>query len=588
MRRQNFTELLNKESEKRKKLEREKDEIIKAVEEKKRLQGELAEQKKVETLSTRKETDAKAGTKMSRSGQLAGSKRKSLNDNPAKEPSTLVLPEASHRNHKRSRTLGSAMPPPPKPTSLSPSPRSASQGFRFSNTSLGTSLSRSSSGRNFRKSQNRPLQDTTKTDFFRLLAHGVDPETPWIPLTAAQVTEKEKREKMERAAQIEAAYSRRRVGVPAKKIESAAQAAPTPESSVAAQSTSSPAPSTTSLKSETDELIQQMRDAQQQMAEDAAWFKQENERMQKEMEQEEKMRSSVSSNQSGRTSRSGLPMVNGYEYYPAPDLPSGSMSRVERRIRATGARGFASKPIPGDKSGYAAVPMSKKTAKRYKQAKEEMEEIETNGTAKKRRKHGNFDRAYKPSGEDELTEEEEELEYLPPKRPKDIKSSSLVARSSTKMDRSYRPSKEEGLTEEDKKLEYLAPRQWKGVRHARPAIIPSTAASKRPAKIRLRDDGLNQQHNHHDQHEEDDDEEYLDEDMDQSHLFYHNGEDGDTEELEDSEDEDIDYEDEDESESGREGARSQPYDDAPTPNTQTSHVSSGVGATAEDPLELSD
>ena len=515
------------------------------MEENKRLQAEIAEQKKTEELEARKKADVKAAMEKIRKGEL-GKKRKSLHDEPPQENSDQAATTGpSYRHHKRSRTVGSAMPPPLKPARSSP--RAASSGFRFSNTSLNASLTRASSASGFRKSSYKPPQDTTQTDFFRLLSHGLDPDTPWIPLTAAQVAEKQKKEKEEKEARFEAAYNRRRGGLPSKQTKSPTPAA---ESPVAAAPSTSPAPSISSIRSETEELIEQMREARKQMDEGAQWFREETERMGKELEQQEKLRSSASSNQSARISVNGLPMVNGYEYYPAPDTPSGSMSRVERRIRATGARGLANKPFGAAKSTYTAVPMSKKSARRYAQGHEEVEEIETNGTAKKRRKHGAVDRSYKPTGEDELTEEEEELEYMAPK-----------------------PSK--------------------AIKHAPPIPRSSKPATKEPAKVQATKNPFERQQNT--QAEDGDEEELLEEDEEDSkHSYYHNGEDGDTEELEDEEEELLEDSDEAEEDYDEDydashlRATSRPYDDAPTPNTQTSHVSSGVGATADDPLELSD
>lgn len=580
--------MLNKEAEKRKRLEQERLEIVKAFEEKKRLQVEMAEQKKAEELEARKKADIKAAMEMIRKGELGTKKRKSLHDESTKAPPDAAPLGPSYRHHKRSRTVGSPMPPPPKPTRISP--RAASNGFRFSNTSLGASLSRATSIRDpFRKSSYRPPQDTTKTDFFRLLAHGVDPETPWIPLTASQVNAKKKKEKEELDARIEAAYNRRRVGNSGKETKSPSAAS---ESPFAVAPSPSPAPSTAASTSlETDELIEQMREARKQMEEDEKWFREEREKMAKELDEQEKLRSSASSTQSGRISVNGLPMVNGYEYYPAPDLPSGSMSRVERQIRATGARGFANKPFGAEKSSYAAVPMSKKTARKYTQAKEAVEEIETNGTAKKRRKHRDVDRNYHPSGEDGLTEEEVELEYMGPKPSKAIKHTP-PAPQRPKFDRSYKPSGEDEVSEEEEELEYLAPERSNAIKHNPPA--PTTSAPV--VKIQATNNPFDRLQNT--EPDDEDEEELLeDEETDLKRLFCHNGEDGDTEELdeeeeellEDSEEDQKDYDDEyGEPEPGPSRATSRPYDDAPTPNTQVSNVSSGVGATADDPLELSD
>ena len=560
-RRKKFTALLGKEAEKRRRLEQEKDEIIKAVEEKKRLQAEMAEMKKAEELEAKKKADVKDAMEMIRSGQLAGKKRKSLDDNSSRETTNTSNAAPSYRSHKRSRTMGSAMPPPPKPQQSSPRP--ASNEFRFSKSGLGISLNRSSSGRGFGRSSYRPPQDTTQTDFFRLLAHGVDPETPWIPLTAAQVAAKEKKEKEDRDAKIDAAYNRRRVGDTVKKTTTRASKSPAADSPIAAPSSSAASTPVSTYDPESDELLQQLRAARQQMAEETDWLKSHNEQRQREIEQEEKLKSSASSNQSFRISSNGLPMVNGYEYFPMPNVNGGSMSRVERRIRATGARGLAHKPFGDYKPAQPAVPMSRKTAKKYLQLQEEIEDVEVNGTARKRRKHGTIDHSYRPSAEDQLTDEEQELE----------------------------------------EQAYQALKQPSGVRHPPPVAMSAKAAGKQPANIKIARNPFDRLQNA-DAEVEEYAESLEEDDEEAQRLYYHNGDgdDGDTEELDDEDEEDEDelledsedeleddeYDEDDLFDNHHLRSTSRPYSDAPTPNTQVSHVSSGVGATAEDPLELSD
>ena len=554
-RRKRFHDLLSEGAKKRRRMEKEKSDIIKAMEETKAVQAEIAaEDKRMAEVAVARnkilaEMEEKRKLEMSK-------KRKSLHETPAND--NAATPGPSYRNHKRSRTVGSGMLPPPRPAHSPPND------FKFSNTELHQKISRSRSARDFGRSINHsPSTDTTKTDFFRLLAAGVDPETPWIPLTTTQVIAKQKKDKEELDARIEAAYLRRRMGIPKKKSESPR---PASESPAVAPASSPPAQSTPGSSSSTGEMtediIAQSREATRMMVEDTKWLHEINQQMKKDLDrrdaEQEALRSSTSSNQSGRLSINGLPMVNGYEYWPSPDQHGASMSRVERRIRETGARGFANRPFGKykDRPAYTPVPMSKKTARKYAQAAEDVEEVEINGTAKKRKKHGEVDRSYKPSGDDELTEEEQELEYAGPKRPKAIK-------------------------------------------HAQPTPKVSVPSIEIAAKPPTTTNPFQRLQNT--QADDEDEEELLEDDKDpqQSYSqqsYYENGEDGDTEELDEEEEllEDSDEEDYDEDydESGQEPDRlrstSRAYDDAPTPNTQTSHVSSGIGATAEDPFELSD
>ena len=543
-------------------MEYEKNQIIIAMEESKIAQAQIAaEDKRLAALEAKKQKAAiEAEIKEKRTIEFLTKKRKSLHDTPAND--TTTTPEPSYRNHKRSRTVGSGMLPPPKPAQSPPSREVNS--FKFSNTELHQRISRSRSARDFSRSINySPSTDTTKTDFFRLVAAGVDPETPWIPLTAPQVIAKQKKDKEELDARIEAAYLRRRMGVPKKKSESPRPASESPAVAPASSPPAQSTPGSTSSTQTTDEIIAESREATRMMIEDTKWLHEINQQMKKDLDrrdaEQEALRSSTSSNQSGRLSINGLPMVNGYEYWPSPDQHGGSMSRVERRIRETGARGFANRPFGKykDRPAYTPVPMSKKTARKYAQAAEDVEEVETNGTAKKRKKHGVVDPSYKPSGDDELTEEEQELEYAGPRRPKAVK-------------------------------------------HAQPIPKASVPSIEIAAKSQTTSNPFQRLQNT--QAEDEDEEELLEDDdhPQQSILqqsYYENGEDGDTEELDEDEEElleDSDEEDYDEDydESGQEPDRlrstSRAYDDAPTPNTQTSHVSSGIGATAEDPFELSD
>jgi hypothetical protein len=583
-RRQRFNDLLIKEAAKKKKLDREKDEILKAVEERKQLQAALR-------ASIIADEKSKKAAEEAAKNQTVGRKRKSLIDTPTQTPPAVQ--EQFSRNHKRSRTVGSVMGPPPRPSPARVHPGSPIP--QFSNSSLGVSLSRSSSTRSLRWSLQRSAQDETKTDFFRLLAAGIDPETPWVPLTASQVAQKEREGAVERAANLDATYNRRKGPTPEKKpanparTSSQAPGPAAPTQSPIKKETASPPPS--SPMSETEDLIRQLREAREEMDNDMSWFRQQNELMQKQAEQEEEvLRSSASSQQSGRTSLNGLPMVNGYEYWEAPNQQA-SMSRVERRIRATGARGLANRPY-----GQYAIPMSKRTTRSYLEENEQVEEIETNGTAKKRRKHRIDDGTYKPTGEDELTDEEADLEYIAgPKRSKAVKHSHSSRQSGT-YDRTYEQAEDDEEIEEDAIYEYLPQKSSREIRHDQPRPRTITATGKLSAKAAPNNNAFARLQNLPIGEDEEEVEDVLEDDDDDNHLFYRDGENRDTEELYDEKVDELVEESEDDSEDGYEDDAGMStlhsgqwrYEDAPTPNTQTSHVSSGVGLTADDPLELSD
>lgn len=101
------------------------------------------------------------------------------------------------------------------------------------------------------------------------------------------------------------------------------------------------------------------------MAEQTEWFKSQRATLGEEIKQEEESRQTPSSHDTGSpVSKNGLAQANGYEYLPG-ELKSGmSLSRTERRIRATGAHGLATKPLRSS-SDYVPVAMSKKSARTY-------------------------------------------------------------------------------------------------------------------------------------------------------------------------------------------------------------------------------
>ena len=535
-RRAKFAESLRVETEKKRRKEDDLQEIMAAMEDSKRVREEHKRMKK-EAQKAKKEEEARLVKLRQEQTQLAGKKRKSVRV-PSSTLSPVIQPE-SFRHHKRSRTLGSSMLPPPRPVQQPTNSSFRASIFSSGNSSFGL-LSRSNSVRDSQRSRSdtRPHQDKTRTDFFRLLAHDVDPETPLIPLTQSQVDAKARREKEEREAKLNSIYNRRRVGQSA----TPPRASPAPQPSFAASTPSSressPRPS---YDPEADDIIRQIRETRDMFTEGSEWFKEQSTALEKEY-REEKLRSSISSQGSPRVS------INGVEYQP---LPGPSMSRTERLIRGYGLDKPKPKYKPLTGSDYVPVPMSKRTATRYQMGVGEVgvdvdgeEEIEKNGTAKKRRKHGLVDRSYRPDPRFDEEENEEDYDEVPPKR-------------------------------------------VKAARHAFPA--PRVKVNSTPfTHLQPQDDELL----------EDDDEELLENDEDPN-RYYYNGAEGDTEELvedeeddlleeDDEEDDLVDDDDEDDYDQGYLRPGSQPYEDAPTPATQVSHVSSGPGATKDDAIALSD
>lgn len=298
---------------------------------------------------------------------IAGRKRKSHANGVLN--GTLSDP-ANAPAHKRSRTLGNS------PSTSASQSQSQSSISHFTNRDSRLNLRRSLSQKSLRQSVGEETVDKTRTDYFRLIAYGLDPKTPLVPLTRAQVEEQKKRKAEKDAATI-ARFTRGRTRS-AKKVEELV----TSNTAVLSPSLETPHPAhrqEESLQQRAaynpvdDPVLKQLRETRKTLAEDSEWFKEQTAVLAQEIEQQEEFRRSLSQSQSSNSSF-GLSVngfarsVNGYEYVP-PDLkPGQTLSRTEERIRQTGARGLATKPIGGSsRSTYTPVAMSKKSALRYSQ-----------------------------------------------------------------------------------------------------------------------------------------------------------------------------------------------------------------------------
>ena len=554
-RRHAFAESLRMEANEKRKKEDELEEILRTAAESRRIEEAI---RKSQLDKARKDAeDNREVIARLQQNQLAGTKRKGLGDQAREEEDARS--SRTHMHHKRSKTMGSSiMAPPPRPSHNSPLSLTPSKRSIFTPTTFTTSLGRSKSAREMRASQaqSRPKIDNTKTDFFRLVAHGMDPNTPFVPLTASQVKLKAQKEQEQRQVTLDKVYNRRRLS-PNRSPSTSEQPSPPLEARVAAPSPS-PAPSSaSSFTEEQEDLLREAREAREAMAKDTHWFEEHAAAMKQETEQEEQLKSSTSSQQSVRVAVNGLSMADVYECNSSVKAPRTSMSRVEQRIRA---RGLAYIPLGGPKSNYRPVAMSRRSALRYSQNSKDVEGIEANGTAKKRRKRGHMDTSHQPTPDDAEDDQEDESELEPPRKTKAIKHKSP----------------------------------------APPAKVPSgPISSSNPYDSLLQ--GLGD-----DEDDEDDEgkEGYLEDDQDSGYpqLPYQNSTDADTEELDEDSlfDEDSAQEDNDEVDHDEEASmndighhdylrlQSQPYEDAPTPGTEKSGVSSGIGATQDDAIELSD
>ncbi len=410
-RRQKRLEAINKESQKRIRDEAELEAILQAKKEKERIQAEMSAR------SSKESSPQHATPKVPQvSGvqQSAGNKRKSMHVDRVEDATNGDAPRKMVKAHKRSRTMGHAGGFPVNQLSHSaPSHFSTSifSGRSILSPSRSQDLRRSLSGR----------KDTTRTDYFRLKALGIDPDTPVIPDTKASLERKRKCE--EEAAEASRSRARAlssgaRPPVPAfspLQPTTNAIAAPT-HSRQTPQSAVQRALSTTPAKvNDDDDFLRQIREVRATMSADTAWFKQQATQIEKEVEQQEELRRSAS-RASSRDSpapsttvlRSGFACVNGYEYLPNRSINGQSLSRTEQRIRRTGARGLATKPIGGTKD-YLAVAMSKRSARALSGSQQPESDSEAPpAVAKKqkgKRKMGEKDTRYRPEESDEESEE---------------------------------------------------------------------------------------------------------------------------------------------------------------------------------------
>ena len=297
--------------------------------------------------------------------QKAGQKRKMLANSTAQSNIHAI---AMSPMHKRSKTLGSSgHTQSVRPSTSLParSPRATLAGS--------TTLRRSISQKSLQQSLTQQRLDQTQTDYFMLKAHGVDPDTPLIPEAAAQVTARKQKEEEHRQSVNDRVLrrsgstldrSRSRSFTPSSPVQPAILMAP-PSSVPRSTSTVKPTAPSSSVTDE-DPFLRQLREAKEALSTDETWFKAQTSELEKEIEQQEEFRRSLGSQSNASYENSFAASTNGfarsissYEYKPPELKPGQTLSRTEERIRRTGARGLAGKPIGGTPKPVA---MSRRSA----------------------------------------------------------------------------------------------------------------------------------------------------------------------------------------------------------------------------------
>ncbi|KAJ9633901.1 actin cytoskeleton and mitosis protein [Knufia peltigerae] len=349
---------------KKKRGEEELEEILQAAQETKRLQQEVREAAEAKKLKEKQDQFAIS--------QIVGRKRKSFSGQKPKDYRLSV--ESTHSSsfgHKRSKTMSTSSEPssssvlggrPPVPAFHASTTRPTRVSI-FSGKSV---FGRSTSIEDLRRSSIEQKMDNTHTDYFRLKAMGLDPETPIIPDTKETLAIRRRKEEEERQSVLTRA--RRRPFVPSSTQSSPPATSPLPVPAPIETSPLMPKPPAPIVGSNKpvveDDFLKQIREAREAMKEQEDWFKQQAVELEKEMEQQEDFKKSQNSLRESVTSANGLTRVNGYEYLPSQSKLGSSLSRTELRIRQTGAHGLATKPlrVSGE---YVPVAMSKKSAQQY-------------------------------------------------------------------------------------------------------------------------------------------------------------------------------------------------------------------------------
>lgn len=543
----------------KKRSEEELKEILQAAQETKRLQQEVKEAAKAKQLKEQQDQFAIS--------QIVGRKRKSFSEQKPKDSRLSVESTwSSSLGHKRSKTMSTSSEPPSSSVlgGRPPVPVFHASTTRPPNVSIFSGKSvfgRSTSIQDLRRSSMEQKMDNTHTDYFRLKAMGLDPETPIIPDTKESLAIRRRKEEEERRNVL--ARARRRPFVP-----SSSQSSPP-----AASSQTVPAPIETSpLISESaapvvvskkpvveDDFLVQIREAREAMKEQEDWFKQQAVEIERELEQQEEFKKSQSSRRESFTSANGLARANGYEYLPSQSKLGSSLSRTELRIRQTGAHGLATKPlrVSGE---YIPVAMSKKSAQQYYGG-----ESQASSPARKRSR-----------------EDVEVNDHLEP--------------TFSNNDQEYRLSASGYAVKRPKSAAQSAPQQSLLANERNPARVAQSNAYSLLQEVELDEESLE---NEEDSLEEEDDGLY---DEDGPHGRYYSGdygnteeeleedEDGDEHEREGYEDEGEDESDEDEDDSDDHGYG---YDngegETPFSNPELSRAaSSAPGGSADDALVLSD
>lgn len=344
----------------------------------------VAERKKSQEKAERKEKEP--GREVATNVQAqAGQKRKTFANSTSQ---SNIQGISMSPMHKRSRTMGNESSSTLLPRASSSPSRAQSPKVILGQES--STLRRSISQKSLRQSLTQQRVDATRTDYFRLKAMGLDPNGPAF---STSVKGKEK----DQDAILSSSFARRSLSnlsatsspnAPAQ-VPSTTNAMTAPRS-LAHEKLQTLTGTNTSIDNVSeDTVLRAARLARESLQKDSETFKIQYAEWESDVRQQEELRksqSSVASNDNSftRSVNGFAKSTSGHDYMPAELRPGQSLSRTEERIRRTGARGLANKPIGGSPAGsprdsYVPVPMSKRSASALQQA--ESPHPITNGTA---------------------------------------------------------------------------------------------------------------------------------------------------------------------------------------------------------------
>ena len=305
---------------------------------------------------------------------LAGQKRKSEHGGELSPALDSKSPRevAKGYGRRRSKTMSSIKPMSNasslRVTAVSPTPP------RFSPSTLSgrSILLDRNAGSAFQRSTGGSKTDSTHTDYFRLKAIGIDPETPSIPDTKSSLARKRRRQEevpyltsRKRASTLSSVRGQTSDHCDTSGVNcQAPRYITTLETSTHFPQQTQPEAMPRSIEDD-DDFLKQIREVRAALSEDTEWFRMQAAQIKDEVEQEELRRSASQQSSTNSTGvvasdpNKHLSRVNGYDYTPIipRSLSQFSLSRTEQRIRATGAHGLATKPV----SDYLPVAMSKST-----------------------------------------------------------------------------------------------------------------------------------------------------------------------------------------------------------------------------------